>query len=303
MCALQNNLRNIKSLNELQNDRDGVEKFFSHFNNRLTSLHNNGFISFETFSFFFVSDGVERRSLTNQQIEEFRYQLKKLKNNSKHFGTDVWPNFCAGLSYLGFDDYILKPQQPAPVIEWIKSSHSKLMVDFNYALQHPSIVRWEEIIHRALSLLEQRNLCDLYTTGWADVEQVAQNAQRYLTFMMMNQPPAEGNENLSFLLVPPLPLPAPAPSQSIISNLATLNISNEKEAKAVEAPTTNLNNERSECVICLMERPSFTCVPCGHPCYCRACCGNQIRSMELSEHGLQCPVCRQNVQMIIEVFF
>ena len=50
---------------------------------------------------------------------------------------------------------------------------------------------------------------------------------------------------------------------------------------------------RSECVICLDEdAPRCAFIPCGHRCVCEACGREQT----------VCPICREPVERVLEVF-
>lgn len=53
----------------------------------------------------------------------------------------------------------------------------------------------------------------------------------------------------------------------------------------------------SLCIICFDVKPLCMCVPCGHFAICKAC------SQAVKEQTSACPVCRQAIQSVQEVFF
>mmetsp|Transcript_16946 Transcript_16946/g.26090 ORF Transcript_16946/g.26090 Transcript_16946/m.26090 type:complete len:92 (+) Transcript_16946:601-876(+) len=56
--------------------------------------------------------------------------------------------------------------------------------------------------------------------------------------------------------------------------------------------------EGDECVICLANKKNCAFYPCGHQCLCLEC---SVRFKTEARHQV-CPLCRQRVKDIIEVF-
>ena len=46
------------------------------------------------------------------------------------------------------------------------------------------------------------------------------------------------------------------------------------------------------CVICLDQKSSVACLPCGHMCMCQSCSGNVVK----------CPMCQQPIQELKKIF-
>ena len=59
-----------------------------------------------------------------------------------------------------------------------------------------------------------------------------------------------------------------------------------------EPPTSD--DESDMCVICIDEKRSHLCVPCGHRCLCTSCAQKHTPT--------SCPVCRQDVAMVVRVY-
>lgn len=65
---------------------------------------------------------------------------------------------------------------------------------------------------------------------------------------------------------------------------------------------TNLNSlsllmvdRLAACVVCLSERRTFACYPCGHLCLCNECAN------ELSSQTNKCPLCRAPVKRLLDI--
>jgi len=58
--------------------------------------------------------------------------------------------------------------------------------------------------------------------------------------------------------------------------------------------------ENEECVICLTERRSMVCVPCGHRCFCETC-AKALRRRSVPSLT-KCPICRTTITTVIQVY-
>ena len=55
---------------------------------------------------------------------------------------------------------------------------------------------------------------------------------------------------------------------------------------------------RALCCVCHAERPTHALIPCGHKCLCQACSSDAV----LQGLGLNCPVCRQEIESSYRIF-
>ena len=75
------------------------------------------------------------------------------------------------------------------------------------------------------------------------------------------------------------------------SSSACSRVQSDSPPMAQEEP-----NRQGLCVVCWDSKPSWVCVPCGHLAMCKAC------SQAVKEKTNTCPVCRQLIRSINQVF-
>uniref|UniRef100_A0A0N4Z6G4 RING-type domain-containing protein n=1 Tax=Parastrongyloides trichosuri TaxID=131310 RepID=A0A0N4Z6G4_PARTI len=54
--------------------------------------------------------------------------------------------------------------------------------------------------------------------------------------------------------------------------------------------------DKKLCVVCITERKSILCYPCGHFCFCEECAEKH------REHSITCPVCRKYIEDYVKVY-
>jgi hypothetical protein len=67
--------------------------------------------------------------------------------------------------------------------------------------------------------------------------------------------------------------------------------------QALKGEVTPTDKEGDECSLCLTNHKTVVLVPCGHMCYCVACCHDP--SSQISE---TCPICRKKALSAIQTF-
>lgn len=88
-----------------------------------------------------------------------------------------------------------------------------------------------------------------------------------------------------------------------LSPIPTHSSTTTRTTDQATSPTTTVNltaltksSENNLCVVCLGNTKSYACIPCGHKIVCKRCypiSKNQFK---------KCPVCRQNVDKIYQIF-
>jgi hypothetical protein len=91
--------------------------------------------------------------------------------------------------------------------------------------------------------------------------------------------------------------PAPQPAQQRQQQLRMMSAGSLQHLAALEAAMQGVQHidEESECVVCLSAVKNTACVPCGHVCMCSACAG------DVQQASGQCPVCRADMDMVIQI--
>jgi hypothetical protein len=92
----------------------------------------------------------------------------------------------------------------------------------------------------------------------------------------------------------PTPAPAPAPVTPVASAVPTIR-SFRETLLTLKGESTPTDCKEDECSLCLTNCKTVALVPCGHMCYCVACC----RDSQISE---TCPMCRQTATSAMQVF-
>ena len=83
---------------------------------------------------------------------------------------------------------------------------------------------------------------------------------------------------------------------SIEDSIQSLRIDSARATSSDLPISTPADGEDELCVICWERKYTHTCVPCGHMCACKEC-GDKL----IASHA-KCPVCREEVAIVMQVF-